>query len=135
MFDRLTSSRRRLWTTLAATGALFFVVLVLLGVQMALGRDPSMGDRTGNGGSSRTAGQALAQPRQQDPRSSGGPRWEDDSGPGDDQGYGYDDGGPGAQGYGDGSGGQGYGDGYGDGSGTQQQAPQQQGPPLQSGTS
>lgn len=45
MLDHLISSPRRLRTTLAAAGALFLVVLVLLAVQLSLGRDPSVGDR------------------------------------------------------------------------------------------
>lgn len=121
MFDRLTSSNRRLWTTLAATGALFLVVTILLGVQMALGRDPSMGDRTANRPSpgSQTQAQGGVQQQAPDPSQGYGGGYDDQYGGG------YDDG-QGAYG----------GPGYDDGSGyPQQQAPQQQGPPLQSGTS
>ena len=128
MFDRLTSSKRPVWTTFAATGALFLVLVVLLGVQMALGRDPSIGDRTGGRG---TQG-AQSRPQQLPQQQQGG-------GWGDDRGYerGYGDGG-----YDDGQydGGPGYDDGYGGGYDQQQQVPQQgqgrqQGPPMQSGTS
>ncbi len=119
MFDRLLSSRRAMWTTFAATGALFLVLAVLLGVQMALGRDPSMGDRAGNRPSPGKGSSHALVPQQQTPQQQIPP-----------------------QGYGDGDG---RGQGYDDGSGygypqeqvpqQQQQAPQQQGPPLQSGTS